>query len=214
MTNSAHSHRNPSSLDNWTATTLVVSALVSLAVLTAACSDQSAAPTPTIELAPTSTPVTTEAPTSEVPTTTQAPPTTEDPRIAEIEAAVAASRDLQVELLKDPSIPVERMEEVVTGSVLETVVASILMARADGLAVEGMYLGRPLETILDSETEATHLECGLDAVGSTDREGNVVTAPDESPYLVRYELVRSGNGDRWLVGLVRLDGPERTPCEL
>ncbi len=149
--------------------------LVAASVLGAtACSEDSAAPTPTVELAPTSNPITTEASTTTTaPPSTEAPTTTEDPRIAEIEAAVAAARDLQVLVLTDPSIPVERLEEVVTGRALESMTTNTRMIRAEGRTVRGSFDRAPLETRVLDENHATHLECGLDALASysLDRRG-------------------------------------------
>lgn len=179
------------------------------ALAIASCASEPEASTPTIEL--TTTTITTLPSTTEPPTTTEAPTTTEDPRIAEVEAAVAAARQLQVEVLLDPAIPVERLEAVLVGRALESVTESVLMLRADGVTASGAFSGSPVSTTLGADS-ATHVQCGLDAVAGSDASG-VVVAPDESAFLLRYELTRTVD-DMWRVELVRFEGQERTLCEL
>lgn len=191
---------------------LVASSAFGLVVGLAACSEDNAAPTPTVELAPTSTPITTEPPTTTTAPTTEAPTTTEDPRIAEIEAAVVAARELQVQVLTDPSIPVERMQEVVTGRALESVTTNLLKMRAEGQTGVGSFESRRLSTTIVDNAHATHLECGLDALASFTIDGDPVVPADETPFLRRYDLELIG--DRWLVEFISFEGSERTSCEL
>jgi hypothetical protein len=178
------------------------------------CTGGDASTTPTVRLAPTSTPITTE-PTTGEPTGSEtvagdSGPTT-DPQIAEIEAAVAAARDVQVEVLTDPSMPVDRMEEVATGRALAATVENTLKSRAEGRTFVGHFVRRPIETTITGST-AIHLECGVDALAAFSANGELLVPADEAAVLRRYDLLLI-DGD-WVVELVGFEGSEKQSCVL
>lgn len=190
--------------------------LVALLGSVTACRVDAAAPVPTMQLAPTSTPITTEPPITEPPTSevsaTNGATTTEDPRVAEVEAAVKASRDVQVEVLTNPDEPVARMEDVATGQALEATVRNTLSTRAEGREVVGTFTGIPIRTEITSDTTATHLQCGLDALATYSAEGELLVPADRTAFVLRYDLERGAAGT-WKVGRISFEGSEEEACE-
>lgn len=191
---------------------------VAVAGVMTGCTGGDASTTPTIRLAPTSTPITTEPTvegTPDGPTGSEAvagdPVPTADPRIAEIEAAVAAARDVQVEVLTDPSMPVDRMEEVATGRALAATVENTLKSRAEGRTFVGHFVRRPIETTITGTT-AIHLECGVDALAAFSANGELLVPADEAPVLRRYDLLLIDG--HWVVELVSFEGSEKQSCVL
>ena len=194
---------------------LLAPLLVALLGVAAACSDDAAAPVPTVRLAPTSTPITTEPqPTGALPEVSAAEETTttQDPRITEIEAAVKASRDVQVEVLTNPDEPVSRMEDVATGQALEATVRNTLSTRAEGREVVGTFTGIPIRTEITSDTTAAHLQCGLDALATYSAEGELLVPADRTAFVLRYDLERVAAGT-WKVERISFEGSEAEACD-
>lgn len=175
----------------------------------AACSSEPEVSAPTVELSTTT--VTTLPPTTE-PVTTEAPTTTEDPRIAEVEAAVAEYRRVFVEVLTNPDVPVDELEEVSSDGLLETVVGNVLKERATSESTSGQFLVEPRSTTFEDDNTASHLSCGLDALAGFDATGELILPADDEPVLRRYALRRAEGANSWLVTEIVFDGVERTTC--
>lgn len=174
----------------------------------AACSSEAESTAPTVELSTTT--VTTLPPTT---VTTEAPAATVDPRIAEVEGAVAEYRRVFVDVLTDPDAPTEDLVAVAGGELLEALVDNILKERATGDSTSGEFLVEPRETSFEGENGASHLSCGLDGLAGFDSDGELLVPADEQPILRRYALVRSEEPGIWLVVGIVFDGSEKTSCD-
>ena len=204
-----HLHRSWARVDRcWLAQ---AATLLTMAVIAAGCSGGSESTTPTIELSSTSTPITT-VPVTE-PTTTEAPTTTIDPRIAEVEAAVVAFRETQVEVLTNPEAPLELLNEVASGELLDAAIENAAMARAEGRTFDGDYERLTLEISLVGPSSAAVTECGHDRVRVLSTGGEVLTPADDFPYLRETSLERDLAGD-WKVLAIVFPGAEKEACEL
>ena len=181
------------------------------ALVLAACSDGDESSVPTLELSTTT--VTTAAPTTTAPpTTVEETTTTVDPRIAEVEAAVAEFYLTQTRIVLDDSVPVSELEPLVGEEFYETFSGNVLSARAEGQSADGAFtLGR-LEVSLTSEITATAVGCGLDAIALLDRAGQMIVEPDLNGFVRQYEL--SLVSDRWRIESVVFPGSEKTTCDL
>lgn len=174
----------------------------------AACSSEPESTAPTVELSTTT--VTTLPPTT---VTTEAPAATVDPRIAEVEAAVAAFRETQVRVLTDPDASVELMSEVASGDVLESNLALIAGSRSEARVITGSFPFTPIETQFVSGELATHLQCGRDQLASTSADGELIIPADEVAFLRLYSLTFD-DPIGWIVYDIAFPGTEKSQCEL
>lgn len=152
-------------------------------LLVASCSSEPEVTAPVVELSTTT--VTTLPPTT---VTTEAPTTTVDPRIAEVEAAVAGFHQVQLSVLLDDSEPVELIEAFATGQVLRSVTENTLGARAEASYYEGSISFSPLSTSIESADIAMHTSCTVDGIAQFDNEGTLLIPADEVGAIWTYQL--------------------------
>ncbi len=187
----------------------VVLAGAAFVVAVAACSSEPEATAPTLELSTTT--VTTLPPTT---VTTEAPTTTLDPRIAEVEAAVAGLRTIQTEVLLVPTTNVDTLGGFASGELLGSLQNNTLQSRAEGRTFEGDFERRTVEITWLSEAEASLIECGHDRVSVVAADGEVIVAADAEAVLREIFVSRSDADGVWRVTQISFVGEDKQSCGL
>ena len=185
--------------------TALLAAACALAV--ASCSSEPEAVGPTLELSTTTI-------TTLPPTTAEAPTMTEDPRIAEVEAAVAAFHEQQSAVLANPSASLDRLKAVTGAELFGVIEANLLLRRAEGRTSEGSFTLSPVETEIVSEFEAVQLSCGLDGLAGVSASGEVIVDADETAFLREYSVARSSKDEGWRIAAIVFPGSEKVECDL
>lgn len=178
----------------------------------AACSSEPEVSAPTVELSTTT--VTTLPPTTELVTTEAPTTTTEDPRIAEVEAAVAGLRDVQAQVLLDPAVGVELLADYAVGDLLESLQANTLQSRAEGRTFAGNFSRSTVSIVIGPDPGAILVECGHDRVAIADSSGSEIVAADPEPVLREISLVRTAGTGSWRVERISFVGEEKQACDL
>ncbi len=194
----------------------------SLAVALTACSSSEAINTPVLELT-TVEPTTTAAnqsDTESLPTTdaeettatspTDAPPSTSRADLeAELIAVIEGSNEVFYLDPIDPDSPL--IDQYYEPELAETTRLSFVGRQERNESYFGQFARVSVDDIVVIDGTATVVECGIDAIGVVDAEGEVLVEPDEAALLRTYVLHQSANG-AWRITSISF-GLEEQQCD-